>query len=60
MKDCAVCGDTFDPEAPIRDPAVDAGAFMAREIFADAGALCPKCLASRGVLGMMYCRELDG
>jgi hypothetical protein len=60
MKRCTVCGDVFDPVAQIVDPAVEAGAFMARELFADAGELCPRCLASRGVLGMMYCRELDG
>jgi hypothetical protein len=60
MKGCSVCGGEFDPAAPIVDPAVEAGAFMARELFADAGELCPRCLASRGVLGMMYCRELDG
>jgi rubredoxin len=60
MKRCSVCSGVFDPTAPIDDPAVEAGAFMARELFADTGELCPKCLASRGVLGMMYCRELDG
>lgn len=58
MRRCAVCGREFDPVAAVADPAVEAGAFMARELYADAGELCPVCLASRGVLGMMYCREL--
>lgn len=60
MKRCGVCNTNFDPAAPIVDPAVEAGAFMARELFADDGELCPRCLANRGLLGMMYCRELDG
>jgi len=60
MKRCSVCDREFDPQAPLADPAAEAGAFMARELFADAGALCPSCLASRGMLGLMYCRELDG
>lgn len=60
MKRCAVCGTDFDPAAPVADPAVEAGLFMAQELFADAGELCPRCLTSRGMLGMMYCRELDG
>jgi hypothetical protein len=33
---------------------------MARELWDDAGELCPECLANRGTLGMMYCRELFG
>jgi len=56
---CAVCGREFDPAAVVADPAVEAGAFMARELYADAGELCSTCLASRGVLGMMYCRDLE-
>ena len=60
MKTCAVCGKAFDPERPPATPAEEAGAFMARELWADAGELCPECLANRGTLGMMYCRELFG
>jgi len=58
VRRCSVCGREFDPAASVDDPAVEAGAFMARELYADVGELCPACLASRGVLGMMYCREL--
>jgi hypothetical protein len=60
MKRCTICDGVFDPAAPIADPAAEAGVFMARELYADADQLCPRCLANRGVLGMMYCRELDG
>lgn len=60
MTTCAVCGKAFDPERPPATPAEEAGAFMARELWADAGELCPECLANRGTLGMMYCRELFG
>lgn len=60
MKECKVCGRSFDPEAAAADPAQEAGAFLARELYGDAGELCPRCLASRGALGMMYCREFYG
>lgn len=59
MKICKICGKSFDPEEPLDDPAQEAGAFLARELWGDAGELCPKCLANRGMLGMMYCREFD-
>jgi len=57
MKICKICGKSFDPEEPLDDPAQEAGAFLARELWGDAGELCPRCLANRGTLGMMYCRE---
>ena len=57
MKICKICGKSFDPEEPLDDPAQEAGAFLARELWGDAGDLCPRCLANRGTLGMMYCRE---
>lgn len=60
MKVCSVCAATFDPEAPPTDPAQEAGAFLAGELYDDAGELCPGCLANRGTLGMMYCREFYG
>jgi hypothetical protein len=59
-KECKVCAQSFDPEAAAADPAQEAGAFLARELYDDAGDLCPQCLASRGTLGMMYCREFYG
>ena len=54
MKNCALCRRRFDPEQPPADPAQEAGAFLAREVYGDAGELCPDCLASRGRLAMMY------
>ncbi len=59
MKACTVCSKEFDPEQPPADPAQEAGLFLARELYGDVGDLCPTCLASRGVLGMMYCREFS-
>ncbi|MEJ2202169.1 MAG: hypothetical protein P8X63_14305 [Desulfuromonadaceae bacterium] len=54
---CSVCGKSFDPAAQPSTPAEEAGAIMARELWADDGKLCPACLANRGTLGMMYCQE---
>jgi hypothetical protein len=59
MKRCSACGKAFDPAAAAAGPAAEIGAFLARELFGDEGAHCPACLESRGVLGMMYCREFD-
>lgn len=59
MKTCKICNKSFDPNAPLTDPAQQAGAFMAEQQWGDAGELCPQCLGNRGVLGMMYCREYD-
>lgn len=58
MKTCTVCKNAFDPELPPTDPAEEAGLFLAREKYGDAGELCLACLANRGNLAMMYCREL--
>jgi len=59
MKTCSVCGKPFDPAQPPTEPAEQAGAFMARELYGDTGELCLPCLASRGRLGMMYLHEFD-
>lgn len=59
MKACSICKKEFDPEAKGNDPAEQAGAFLAEALYDDAGDLCPTCLANRGMLGMMYCREFD-
>jgi hypothetical protein len=58
VKICSVCKQEFDPNQIPGTPAEEAGAFMAKEMWQDAGDLCPACLAARGVLGMMYCREM--
>lgn len=59
MKTCRICRASFDPAAPTSDPAVEAGLFMAREVYKDEGEICASCLANRGRLTMMYCNELD-
>ncbi|TYO98998.1 hypothetical protein EDC39_104122 [Geothermobacter ehrlichii] len=59
MKTCAVCGERFHETAEATDPAAEMGAFLAREVYADAGRLCLKCLANRGRLALMYMREFD-
>ncbi len=59
MKTCKVCNQAFDEEAEAENPAEQMGAFLASEMYADAGELCPKCLANRGQLAMMYLREFD-
>jgi hypothetical protein len=54
---CRLCGRPFLPAAPAT-PAEQAGALLAAERYKDAGKLCGACLASRGLLAMMY--EPDG
>lgn len=57
MKTCSICKAPFDPEVRPTEPAEEAGLFLARENYGDAGELCLACLANRGRLAMMYCRE---
>lgn len=59
MKPCRVCSAEFDPAQALNDPAAEMGAFLAKEMYADSGELCPQCLANRGRLAMMYMREFD-
>lgn len=54
MKTCLICNSSFDPSIPPSEPAEEAGAFLAREKYGDAGELCLDCLAARGTLAMMY------
>jgi len=59
MKTCTVCKKEFDPDQLGNDPAVEMGAFLGENVLKDGEELCPTCLASRGMLGMMYLRNLD-
>ena len=59
MKVCKICQQPYDPEEKSADPSVEAGIFLARELYGDAEDLCGKCLGNRGHLAMMYCREYD-
>lgn len=57
MKSCKICRNSFDPDQRPSDPAEEAGLFLSQEKYGDAGELCLPCLANRGHLAMMYCRE---
>ena len=57
MKSCSICGEGFDETAP-RSLYAEAGEWLARELFQDAGELCPGCLENRARLAMMYCQEI--
>ena len=59
MNTCTVCKKEFEPAEQGNDPAVEMGAFLGENILKDGEVLCPKCLANRGILGMMYCRNMD-
>jgi hypothetical protein len=59
MKTCKICERPFDPALPPSDPAEEAGAILARDLYHDAGQLCLACLGSRGRLAMMYGPEGD-
>jgi len=59
MKTCTVCQKDFDPDNSGDDPAVEMGAFLGENVLKDDEVLCPQCLANRGMLGMMYCRNMD-
>ena len=59
MKSCSICKSDFDPEALESEPAAEMGAFIGETVLRDSEELCPKCLASRGQLAMMYMRDMD-
>lgn len=56
MKVCSICGAAFE-ECAAQSPFVEAGAWLAGELWHDAGELCPRCLENRGELAMMYLPE---
>ena len=59
MKTCSLCKKEFDPDQLGNDPAVEMGIFLGQNVLKDDAELCAVCLASRGTLGMMYCRDMD-
>ncbi|PLX78293.1 MAG: hypothetical protein C0615_03840 [Desulfuromonas sp.] len=59
MKTCSVCKKEFDPELRGQGPAVEMGEFLGENVLRDGEELCPTCLENRGMLGMMYCRNMD-
>jgi hypothetical protein len=56
MKACKICKEMFS-ESDVKTPFVEAGEWLADEVWDDAGELCPRCLESRGKLAMMYMHE---
>ena len=60
MIQCSICSKEFDETAPQETVFHEAGAWLAEEVWQDAGAICPQCLDNRARLAMMYCLELDG
>ncbi len=53
MKSCMICGQEYEEkESP--SVFVEAGEWLAEEVWQDAGKLCPQCLENRAKLAMMY------
>lgn len=58
MKKCSICNTDFS-EAITGSVFVEAGEWLAEEVWRDTGELCPQCLENRARLAMMYCHELN-
>jgi hypothetical protein len=56
---CGICGALFGGEEGERSPFLEAGEFLAKEKWNDAGKLCPRCLESRALLTIMYDPEFS-
>lgn len=56
MKTCSICSGQFD-ENEAGSPYAEAGAWLAAEVWRDAGQLCRQCLENRARLAMMYLHE---
>lgn len=59
MKQCAICNGEFDEAAAPASVYQEAGAWMAEEIWRDAGEICPQCLENRARLAMMYAHDCN-
>jgi hypothetical protein len=57
-KTCDICGNCYDDSAPLSEFA-EAGEWLAKEVWLDAGKLCPVCLENRTRLVLMYCPEYN-
>jgi hypothetical protein len=58
MKTCKICKAEFDETAP-QTLYGEAGEWLAKEMWEDAGELCMTCLENRARLSMMYCHEMN-
>jgi hypothetical protein len=59
MKKCSICGEEYDEAAPVASVFHEAGAWLAEEVWQDAGELCPRCLENRAHLAMMYAHDCN-
>jgi hypothetical protein len=55
-KNCTLCGALFDKPYS-SSPFVQAGEWLAEDVWKDSGTLCSMCLESRGRLAMMYLHD---
>jgi hypothetical protein len=55
-KRCALCGKLIDP-SEAGSPFVNAGEWLAEDVWNDSGELCNLCLENRGRLAMMYLHD---
>ncbi|RNC67666.1 MAG: hypothetical protein ED859_13415 [Desulfuromonadales bacterium] len=53
---CGVCRKDFTPQEE-GSVFLEAGEWLAAEVWKDAGTLCPLCLENRAKLAMMYLHE---
>lgn len=58
MKICTMCKKEYDENA-LQSEYVEAGEWLAGEVWNDAGELCPLCLENRARLVMMYGHEIN-
>ncbi len=56
MLKCAICRAEFTA-GDAQSVFVEAGEWLAEEVWQDAGKLCPQCLENRARLAMMYLHE---
>ena len=59
MKQCSICGATFDEDAKLDSVFLEAGEWLAEEVWGDSGELCPRCLENRAHLAMMYAHDVN-
>ncbi len=59
MKQCSICGGEFDETEKVNSVFHEAGAWLAEEVWQDAGELCPQCLENRAQLAMMYAHDIN-
>lgn len=59
VKQCSICGTAFDEDAKQDSVFLEAGEWLAEEVWGDSGELCPGCLENRARLAMMYAHDVN-